>query len=643
MMESLKEYAVYTESLQKRFKGTWAVKDMGLSIKYGEIFGLIGPDGAGKTTTIQMLCGLLSPDSGIIFVDGNDAALDIDSVRIKVGYMSQDFTLYLDMTVEENIDFVARLKGMEGYELESRKKRLLAFSRLEPFRDRKAADLSGGMKKKLALCCALAHSPKVIVLDEPTTAVDPVSRYDLWRILYEFNVQGITVIVATPYMDEAERCNRVAMVQDGKILACDTPDNLKNRVRQSIFSCKGDNLHRISRFINEETEFNAQIYGDRIRIFLPPEIRQLSQMDTALNQTAFLGLSDVKKVPPNMDDVYMNLLGHSGGGHKERVKWIPFDLPHIPGKVISVNHVSKTFGKFTAVNDVSFGIESGTIFGLLGPNGAGKTTLIKMMCGLLRPTKGNAVIAGFDVGRDAALVRERIGYMSQLFSLYPDLTVEQNLDLYASIYDISNKEKEMRKDWIIELAGLKGLEKYLTSDLVGGWKQKLSLGCAVIHQPPVLFLDEPTSGVDPVARQEFWDIIYRFSEEGITVVVTTHFMDEAERCHILGLMNAGTLISIGSPEELKKDISLGFYELTPATETLALYGNLLELDYLEQVALFGEKIHVASGLDPRLLETRLLSHEHIHIKEIRPIAPLLEDVFVYHVMQTSGDRTGGTP
>ena len=254
-----------------------------------------------------------------------------------------------------------------------------------------------------------------------------------------------------------------------------------------------------------------------------------------------------------------------------------------------------------------------------------------MMCGLHNPSGGNARVAGFDVRKDSARVRARIGYMSQLFSLYPDLTVEQNLDLYASIYGISKDQKKARKEWIIELAGLKGLEKHLTSDLVGGWKQKLSLGCSVIHQPPVVFLDEPTSGVDPKARQEFWDVIYRFSEEGITVVVTTHFMDEAERCNILGLMSAGKLISLGSPEDLKKNIPLGFYELTPLTNTLGLYDKLLELDCLAQVALFGAKVHVASKLGLEPLKKQLLSNDYTRIKEIKQIEPLLEDVFVYHV------------
>lgn len=295
------------------------------------------------------------------------------------------------------------------------------------------------------------------------------------------------------------------------------------------------------------------------------------------------------------------------------------------------------FKDFTAVDNVSFEIEPGSIFGMLGPNGAGKTTLIKIMCGLLPPTKGAAQIAGFDIATQSRLVRNRIGYMSQLFSLYPDLTVNQNLDLYADIYGLTKKEKQTRKGWALELSGLKGKEKYLTSDLVGGWRQKLALGCSVMHQPVVLFLDEPTSGVDPVARQEFWDVIYRLSEEGITVVVTTHFMDEADRCHILSLMNAGKLIAMGPPESLKQDVPTAFYELI-STDTLESYDRLRSLDFLGQVALFGEKVHVSSSIESGELEKRILENKNLKIDNVIRIMPILEDVFIHHVIKSEQDN-----
>ena len=634
-VESLKDYIVFAENLNKHYKTNEAVKDISFKVKYGEIFGLIGADGAGKTSTIQMLCGLLNPNSGLIFVDGHNVEKEPDLIRSKIGYMSQNFTLYLDMSVEENIDFIGKLKGMSVEELEERKERLLSFSRMAPFRDRKAGALSGGMKKKLGLSCALIHKPRVLILDEPTTAVDPISRGELWRILYEFIVQGITVIISTPYMDEAERCNRVALMQDGEILACDTPEKLKKMVTRNIFSCKSKYINETCRLINEETDFSAQIYGDQMRIFTPTGSDDLSFVETLLHKNVEnnrLNLYDVKKVSPNMDDVYMELVAKEVDKNK-KLNWIPFNLPKMDKITIDISNVTRMFKDFTAVNNVSFSINKGSIFGLLGPNGAGKTTLIKIMCGLLPPTKGKAVVAGYDIATQAGLVKERIGYMSQLFSLYPDLTVEQNLDFYASIYELNKKDKKIRKAWAIDLAGLRGMEKYITADLVGGWKQKLALGCSVIHQPSVLFLDEPTSGVDPVARQEFWDVIYRFSEEGITVVVTTHFMDEADRCNILGLMNAGTLIAINNPEALKKGLSVDFYELS-STSTLESFDKLLSLDHFSQVSLYGEKIHISSEMDAESIKNMVMEDKSLCINNIVKINPMLEDVFIYHVLES---------
>ena len=631
--EGLKDYIVFAENLTKRYKTNLAVKGVDIKVKEGEIFGLVGADGAGKTSVIQMLCGLVDSTSGIIFIDGHNVAKEPDTIRAKIGYMSQDFTLYLDMSVEENIDFVATLKGMGDKELKNRKERLLTFSRMAPFRSRKAGALSGGMKKKLALSCALAHKPRVLILDEPTTAVDPISRGDLWRILYEFIVQGITIIISTPYMDEAERCNRVALMQEGEILAYDTPANLKKMVKRSVFSCKSDNLHETCKAINKELGSCSQIYGDSMRLFMPPDTADLSGALSFLDNKSGLGIFDAKKVDPNMDDVYMELLAGDNKHKDKKIPWIPFNLPEIGHKAIKISNVTKRFKDFVAVDNVSFEIDSGTIFGLLGPNGAGKTTMIKIMCGLLPPTDGKATVAGFDIATQADLVKNRIGYMSQLFSLYPDLTVEQNLDLYASIYGLKREEKKTRKAWAIELAGLIGKEKYITGDLVGGWKQKLALCCSVAHQPSVLFLDEPTSGVDPVARQEFWDAIYRFAEEGMTIVVTTHFMDEADRCNIIGLMNAGSLIGLASPDKLKEDLPVVFYELT-STDILKSYDKLLSCDYIEQASLFGDKVHISSNIDMETVKKKIFSDKSLCIENIVKIPPIMEDVFIHHVIES---------
>jgi len=626
----LKDIMVYAESLSYKYKDKAAVQDVNLTVKPGEIFGLIGADGAGKTTTIQMLCGLLDPPSGLIFIDGNDVQKEPDLIRTKIGYMSQNFTLYPDLSVEENIDFVAGLKGVKGDALKRQKERLLSFSRMSPFRNRRSQDLSGGMKKKLGLSCALIHKPKVLILDEPTTAVDPISRGDLWRILYEFILQGITILISTPYMDEAERCNRVALMQEGKILACDTPDNLKKLVKRKIVSCKCEQLHEACNLINEGIGYDAQIYGDQIRIFMPSEIADPAQITASLSDKG-LQLTESEEVSPNMDDVYMALLANKD---KSAINWIDFVLPEIGSTTIELCSVTKKFKEFVAVDSVSFKVKKGSVFGLLGPNGAGKTTLIKIMCGLVPPTDGKAQVADYDIKTQPRMVKSRIGYMSQLFSLYPDLTVNQNLDLYASIYQLNKQIKNIRKQWVLDLAGLNGKENHLAEDLAGGWKQKLALGCSVIHQPSVLFLDEPTSGVDPVARQEFWDVIYRFSNEGITIIVTTHFLDEAERCNTLGLMSAGKLIALGSPGALKQDLPVDFFELS-SPDTLKAYDKLLSLDYLSQASLFGEKIHVSCVQKDKTenIKNRIIS-ENINISNMIKIQPSLEDVFIYHILSS---------
>lgn len=625
----LKDYTVLTESLTKKFRNITAVDHINLKVRQGEIFGLIGSDGAGKTTTIQMLCGILSPSSGLMFVDGHDVEEEPDVIRSKIGYMSQDFTLYMDMTVEENIDFMADLRGVPRDDREKQKERLLRFSRMDIFRNRRAVTLSGGMKKKLALSCALIHRPRVLILDEPTTAVDPLSRSELWRILYEFIREGITVIISTPYMDEAERCNNVALMQDGKIIACDTPDRLKGLIPQKVCSLTPDNLNQANRILKDDLSTPGQVYGDRIRVFLKDPDLQLPKIRDKLTNSG-IAVEDFQVVPPTMDDVFMSLLQE--GVEAKEMNWIPFNGAEGADKSIAVSGLTKMFGDFTAVNDVSFEVETGAVFGLLGSNGAGKTTIIKMLCGLLQPTHGKATVAGYNTSTEAHLIKNRIGYMAQLFSLYPDLTVNQNLDFYASVYGLEKGEKKIRKEWAIELAGLKGKEKILTQELAGGWKQKLALGCAVMHQPAVLFLDEPTSGVDPVGRSEFWDAIQHFSEEGITTIVTTHFMDEAERCNILGLMNSGHLVALGTPNELKKDLSADFYEISSST-VLESYNSLLSLDSVSQAAMFGDKIHIVTDTKKKELTKKSLLEAGVAVDEIARIRPSLEDVFIYHIME----------
>ena len=629
----LKDSVVLVEDLTKKYGDRTVVNGLNLNVKEGEIFGLLGSDGAGKTTTIQMICGILASSSGLIFVDGHNVEEEPDVIRSIIGYMSQDFTLYLDMTVEENIDFMADLRGIPHDDRERQKERLLRFSRMEPFRDRRAGALSGGMKKKLGLSCALIHRPRVLILDEPTTAVDPLSRSELWKILYEFIVQGITVVISTPYMDEAERCNRVALMQDGDIIACDTPSNLRKAIKQKVCSFKTHDINRTFKVLREDLSRDGQVFGDEVRVFMDDPAAEIPKMEKDLAEKG-LSIENCREVDATMDDVFISFLQDRTDGKGKKVR-MPFsEPPDVGPKSIIVSGITKQFGDFVAVNDVSFEIETGTVFGLLGPNGAGKTTIIKMLCGLFPPTSGRATVAGYDIKNQSRLVKSRIGYMSQLFSLYPDLTVGQNLDFYGSIYGIAKQEKKMKRDWVIDLAGLKGKEKNLTRELAGGWKQKLALGCAVMHQPTVLFLDEPTSGVDPIGRAEFWDAIYSFSEVGITTVVTTHFMDEAERCGILGLMSDGNLVAIGTPGELKRDLSVNFFEVT-ASPVLEAFNKLTALDFVQQGALFGDKIHILVDKGEGDITREILKAAGISVEEITRISPSLDDVFIYHI--TAGE------
>ncbi|MGV8073572.1 MAG: ATP-binding cassette domain-containing protein [Syntrophobacteraceae bacterium] len=627
-LSRLSEYVLYTEDVTKRFGVHPAVADLNLKVGKGEIFGLVGSDGAGKTTTVQMLCGILAPDAGLIFVDGHEVESEPDAVRSIVGYMSQDFTLYLDMTVDENIDFMADLRGVSKADKERRKQRLLEFSRMEPFRSRRAGALSGGMKKKLALSCALIHHPEILILDEPTTAVDPLSRTELWRILYEFSIEGITIIVTTPYMDEAERCTRVALMQDGRVISCDSPSELRKQVRKKVCLLEPDDINRASRTLREELSISGQVYGHQIRIFLDNPEAELPKVREALRGKG-IALNRFMQVSPTMDDVFMDMLTHLNGTKKKKA-WVTFSGATGNDKAVAVSSLTKKFGAFTAVKDVSFEVQTGMVFGLLGANGAGKTTIIKMLCGLLPPTSGNAVVAGYDTARHSRMVKGKVGYMAQLFSLYPDLTVRQNLDFFAGVYGLSKKDKKIKLDWVLELADLKEKQSYLTRELAGGWKQKLALGCAVMHQPAVLFLDEPTSGVDPPGRSEFWDAIQRFSEEGVTTIVTTHFMDEAERCDTVGFMNTGNMIAMGSPGELKKNLAVEFYEVSSDSPSKT-YEKLMTIESISRASLFGNKIHIQVEKGRRV-DVEYLRERDSLITGLEKITPSLEDVFVYHIM-----------
>jgi len=479
--------AIQLTNLTKRFGDLTAVEGLSLNIPQGELFGLVGSDGAGKTTTLRMLTGVLDASSGQATVLGCDCQ-NLEPVRSRLGYMSQRFGLYPDLTVMENIRFHADIFGVAKAEWTARADRLLAMSGLLPFTKRRAGALSGGMKQKLGLCCALIHTPAVLFLDEPTNGVDPVSRRDFWRILDTLLAEGVTVVVATAYLDEAERCHRVGLLHHGRLMACDSPQNLKQ-------------------------------------------------------------LADPILTHPTLEDVFIAVLGE---GADTAVRRRPAPALQSAEPAVVLDRLTRRFGDFTAVNGISLSVPKGEIFGFLGPNGAGKSTTIRMLCGILEPSSGSGKVAGLDIGQAAERIKESIGYMSQKFSLYEDLTVAENIAFYGGIYRLPARELAQRADWVIEMAGLAERRNSKAGELSAGWRQRLALGCALLHRPPIIFLDEPTAGVDPLNRRRFWQLIHSLAAEGVTVFVTTHYMDEAEYCDRLALIYRGELVAIGTPQALKQ-------------------------------------------------------------------------------------------
>jgi ABC-2 type transport system ATP-binding protein len=474
-------------SLSRRFGGLTAVDSLSLQIPEGELFGLIGSDGAGKTTTLRMLAGILDPSAGELSVLGQPFPAQVDKVQGEIGYMSQCFGLYPDLTVAENIAFYADIFGVTGSERRERTEQLLAFSGLAEFTRRPAGRLSGGMKQKLGLCCALVHKPRLLLLDEPTNGVDPVSRRDFWRILRQLHTEGVTIVVATAYLDEAGRCDRVGLIHGGRMIACDSPAALTGNGAVSLEELV------ISRIRKKQVEVEVE----------------------------------------NKQNLNLNL--------------------NLSVPAVVINHLTKKFDSFTAVNAISLSVPTGQIFGFLGPNGAGKSTTIRMLCGILAPTSGSGSVAGFDIASQAERIKENIGYMSQRFSLYEDLTVEENIAFYGGVYRIPSARLKERTEWVIRMAGLTERRSSPAGELSGGWRQRLALGCAILHEPPIVFLDEPTSGVDPLSRRSFWDLIRSLAAGGVTVFVTTHYMDEAEYCDRLALIYRGELAAVGTPLELKQE------------------------------------------------------------------------------------------
>ena len=470
--------AIEVNHITKSYGKVKALDEVSFSVGKGELFGLIGPDGAGKTSMFRILCTLLLPDQGTARVDGYDTVRQMKEIRRQVGYMPGRFSLYQDLTVRENLEFFATLFGTtveEGYDSIK-----AIYSQIERFNNRKAGALSGGMKQKLALSCALVHSPSVLFLDEPTTGVDPVSRKEFWDMLGMLKERDITIVASTPYLDEVRRCERVAFLDHGQVRGIDTPEVILDR------------------------------FAD---IFNPPGISKGEETTATSGETA-------------ADD-----------------------------NVIEVHHLVKAFGDFHAVDDISFSVRRGEIFGFLGANGAGKTTAMHMLTGLNQPTSGTGKVVGYDIRTEHEQIKKHIGYMSQKFSLYEDLTVAENIRLFAGIYGMRSEEIEVKSEKLLRQLKFHEHRNDLVSSLPLGWKQKLAFSVSIFHEPGVVFLDEPTGGVDPATRRQFWELIYEAAARGITVFVTTHYMDEAEYCDRISIMVDGKISALGTPDELKAKFS----------------------------------------------------------------------------------------
>lgn len=538
---------ISASNLEKTFTdNTNAIKKINFSIFSGKITGIVGPDGAGKTTLIRILTGLLAPTFGELKVLNYNMPNTSSDFLQQIGYMPQKFGLYEDLTVYENLKLYSDLQNIENSN--SRIDELLTFTSLKKFQDRLAGKLSGGMKQKLGLACALIKKPKLLLLDEPGVGVDPISRIELWEIVQKLLEDDIAVVWSTSYLDEAQNCDEVILLNEGNCLYQGTPQNLKKNMKDRVFLISGIFLQKretLTKILEQNEILDAVLVGSKIRINL--------KKNTTLPKEFIYKLGEdvkIEAIEPIFEDCFVDILNIKTKAHSQLVENMK-NIEKSSLKLIEAKSLTKKFGNFVATDNIDFEIGNGEIFGFLGPNGAGKSTTFKMLCGLLTPTFGTAKVLGEDLYKSNSNIKNSIGYMAQKFSLYGNLKIKDNLDFFSGIYGLKNKKREEKIEDMIEIFDFKNYLHLNANSLPLGIKQRLSLACSVMHEPKVLFLDEPTSGVDPITRKEFWTHINGMVKKGVSIMVTTHFMDEAEYCDKIMLIYKGKNIASGTPDELK--------------------------------------------------------------------------------------------
>jgi ABC-2 type transport system ATP-binding protein len=628
--------AIEVRALRKRYGALEAVRGISFEVQRGEIFGLIGADGAGKTTTFQILAGVMEATAGSAMIFGKAAR----EARARTGYLSQTFSLYPDLSVRENIRYLGDLRHVPPAEIEERGTRYLKMFDMDRFSNRLAAQLSGGMKQKLALACALVSEPDILLLDEPTTGVDPVSRREFWDTLAHLAGQGLTVLVATPYLDEAERCHRIALIHLGEIQQIGTPDEFRESLNAKRIELRTPDLRKclqaVQKIVGREADiFDAQRFGDRLDLLSHSPEAAERKVEEVLRAEG-ITIDSVRIDQPTLENTFVATLRSLS----QEMRDTPFpgrrDHRDKRGQIaIGAEHITKKFGSFTAVHDVSLQVRYGEIYGLLGANGAGKTTTIKMLCGLLEASTGKMQLAGGRGAFRSTEVRQQIGYMSQKFSLYDDLTIAENLDFFGGVYGVPAEELKEKEKWVLDFSGLEGKEQQVTGSLPGGWKQRVAFGSAIMHEPGIVFLDEPTSGVDPLARRAFWRMINHLADAGTAVLVTTHYLEEAEQCNRLGLMVAGELLVEGTPSEVKARQQGHLLEFRVDQPQRA--ADLLKSETARwRVALFGRRLHIITDNDVETgirENTQRLEAAGIRVLEAREGRFSLEDVFISVVEQ----------